>query len=271
MNKILLVGCGHMGTALLTSWVKKTNHSFTVIDPKNYISLNRKFKKIETFKSIENLNINIFKKFNIVIFAIKPQISKKVLQKFSNLKFNKNVLFISIVAGKKISFYNNFLPTKSQVVRIMPNMPAILEQSMSCIYFNNKTSKSNKDKTASLFKKVGKILIFKKEIYIDKATAISGSGPGYFFLFISLLENAAKKLGFSSKISEELVLQTALGSIVLLNKSSKNSNKLKNDIAIKGGTTEAAIKNFNYNNLNKIINKSVQAAYNRAKYLSKNL
>ena len=101
-------------------------------------------------------------------------------------------------------------------------------------------------------------------------TAISGSGPGYFFLFIDLLERTAIKLGFTNKIAKQLVYQTALGSIQLLISSSKSAQKLTKDIAIQGGTTEAAIKIFKKNNqLKKIINKAVNKAHKRATELGK--
>tara|TARA_Y100000590_G_scaffold465179_1_gene636719 strand:- start:2601 stop:3410 length:810 start_codon:yes stop_codon:yes gene_type:complete len=269
MNKILLVGCGHMGFALLSSWIKKTNFTFTVVDPKNYKKLNLKFRK--KVIAYNNLNkINNFKKFDVVVYAIKPQISNIVLKEFRNIQFKKNILFLTVVAGKKISFYRKFLPSNSQIVRVMPNMPVTIELGMSCIYYNKATSKTNRLKAVSLFKNVGKILILNKEEDIDKVTAISGSGPGYFFLFINMLEIAAMKLGFNSKTSRELVTQTALGSILLLIKSGKKSKDLQNNISIKGGTTEAAINYFNKNKIKKIINSALKVAYDRAKELSKN-
>ena len=269
MNKILLIGCGHMGTALLTTWLKKTKYSFTVIDPKNFRKLESKFKKrVVALNSYSK--INNFKQFDFIIFAIKPQVSKIVLKQFTNVQFKKNVIFLTIIAGKKISFYSKFLSLKSQIVRVMPNMPASIEIGMSCIYFNNYTMKSNKTKSVKLFENLGKVLILNKETDIDKVTAISGSGPGYFFLFINMLEIAAMKLGFSNKIARKLVLQTALGSISLLTRSGKKSIDLQDNISIKGGTTEAAINYFKKNKINKIVNYAVKTAYKRAKELSKN-
>ena len=132
MNKILLIGCGHMGFALLSAWHKKTSNYFTVIDPKQYKILNRTYKKrVSAFYSIDK--ISSVKNFDIIVFAIKPQIADQVMQHFVNLKYKKNVLFISIVAGKKISFFKNFLPIKNQFVRVMPNMPAFVNEGISCL------------------------------------------------------------------------------------------------------------------------------------------
>ena len=143
--------------------------------------------------------------FNIIIFAVKPQIAEKVLKKFVSFKYNINVLLIRIIAGKKISFFNNFLPKKNQFIRVMPNMPAYVGEGMSCLVSNKEVSKKNKNKATALFNALGKILWFKHEKELDKVTAISGSGPGYHFLFIDLLEKVAVELGFNKKIAKQLL------------------------------------------------------------------
>ena len=247
MNKILLIGCGHMGLALLRAWHRKTSNFFTVIDPKQYKKLNRWHKKrVSAFNNINKIKNT--QHFDIIIFAVKPQIANKAMKQFIDLTYKKNVLFISIIAGKKIIFFNNFLPLKNQFIRVMPNMPAFVEEGMSCLVSNKEVSRQNKNKASALFGTVGKILWFKHENELDKVTAISGSGPGYFFLFIDLLEKAAAELGFNKKILKQLVHQTALGSIRLLIRDNKSAEKLTQNIAIKGGTTEAAIKIFKKNN-----------------------
>jgi len=152
----------------------------------------------------------------------------------------------------------------------MPNMPSIVEEGVSCLVTNKNTSKRNKNIVTDLFSKIGKIYWLSNEKELDKVTAISGSGPGYYFLFIDLLEKAAVKLGFTRKIAKELVYQTAFGSVKLLINNSKSAEKLTNDIAIKGGTTEAAIRFFKKNNqLKNLINKAVKAAHKRAIELGK--
>ena len=130
MNKILIIGCGHMGSALLSSWYQKTNNIFSVVDPKNYKKLKKKYKKRFTaYKSLEE--INNLKEFDIILFAVKPQIAEKVLFKFSKFKYKKNVLFLSIIAGKKISFFNKYLQNNIQFIRVMPNMPTLISMGMS--------------------------------------------------------------------------------------------------------------------------------------------
>ena len=269
MKKILLIGCGHMGSALLNAWFKKTSNCFSVVDPNKHTTLRKTYKKrVSVFKSIDKIQNT--QQFDIIIFAIKPQIATKVMRKFIGLKYKKNVLFVSVIAGKKISFFNNFLPSNNQFIRIMPNIPSLVEEGVSCLVTYNNTSKQNKNIITTLFSKIGKTYWFDKEEELDKVTAISGSGPGYYFLFIDLLEKAAIKLGFTKKIAKELVYQTAFGSIKLLVNDSKSAKQLTNNVAIKGGTTEAAIRIFKKNNqLKNIIDKAVKAAHKRAIELSK--
>ena len=269
MNKILLIGCGHMGSALLKAWCTGTNYSFIVIDPARHQNINRNFNnKVKAYKTIVEIkNITLF---DIIIFAIKPQIAEQVLKNFNKPKFKKKTVFVSIVAGKKISFYNKFLPKSSQFIRVMPNMPAMINEGMSCLFANKNVSPINKNKVSSLFSKIGKILWLTDELAMNKVTAISGSGPGYIFLFIDAFEKAALQLGLGKKHTKLLVHQTFLGSIHLLFTEKETAEKLANNIAIKGGTTEAALNQFKNNKiLHRIFKKVVKAAYMRANQLGK--
>ena len=258
-----------MGSALLKSWNNKTSNYFSVVDPIKHRILKKTYKRrVSVYKSIDK--IQNLKQFDIIFFAVKPQVATKVMRKLVGLKYKQNVLFVSIIAGKKISFFNNFLPRNNQFVRVMPNMPSMIEEGVSCLVTNKNTSKQNKNIVTDLFGKIGKIYWLSTEKELDKVTAISGSGPGYFFLFIDLLEKAAVELGFTRKIAKELVYQTAFGSVKLLINNSKSAERLTNDIAIKGGTTEAAIRFFKKNNqLKDMVNKAVKLAYKRANELSK--
>ena len=269
MNKILLIGCGHMGNSLLEAWIKEKNNSFIIIDPKNYKKINIKYKKkVKAFRFFKD--IKIITKFNIVIFAVKPQSIIGVMEKISFNNFSSSTLFLSIIAGKKISFFEKYLQIKSQIVRIMPNMPALVQEGMTCSVSNRYVTKLNKSKTDNLLRGIGKNIWFSDEKFLDLATAISGSGPGYFFLFIYFLESVAIEMGFSKKIAKQLVQQTAYGSIKLLLNSSATAEELSKKIAVKGGTTEAALDVLeNKNKFKNIIKKAIYAAHKKSIQLGK--
>ena len=269
MSKVLLVGCGHMGTALVNSWLNLNSYSFTVVDPFNFKKLKNKFnnKKIDILnKAPIQKEIN---KFDIIIFAVKPQIADRVLSEYKDFEFKKNSIIGSIIAGKKIIFFQKRLKNANQFVRIMPNMPALIRNGISCFVSTNNLSNKNKKTINQLFLKVGKTLWLNNESQIDKATAVSGSGPGYVYALINSFEKAAQKLGFSKKQSRELVLTTILGSIYLMQETKKEPYDLEKSIAVKGGTTEAGLKNLKNNNIDKIIYKTYMSAYKKAKILGK--
>ena len=258
-----------MGTALVNSWLNLNSYSFTVVDPFNFKKLKNKFNnnKINILnKAPIQKEIN---KFDIIIFAVKPQIADRVLSEYKDFEFKKNSIIGSIIAGKKIIFFQKRLKNANQFVRIMPNMPALIRNGISCFVSTNNLSNKNKKTINQLFLKVGKTLWLNNESQIDKATAVSGSGPGYVYALINSFEKAAQKLGFSKKQSRELVLTTILGSIYLMQETKKEPYDLEKSIAVKGGTTEAGLKNLKNNNIDKIIYKTYMSAYKKAKILGK--
>ena len=269
MKSILLIGCGHMGGSLLESWIKTKKYSFNIIDPKMYSKINKKFnnKYVTSFKSIES--IKNFKRYDFIIFAVKPIDLKLILKNFKLIKFKKNIVAISIVAGKKINIFEKNIFNINQIVRVMPNLPAIIGQSMNCMVSNKYVNKNNKNEIKKLFDITGMSIWLKNEDQIDKATAISGSGPGYVFKFIDSMEKAALNLGFNKNISKLLVLETFKGSINLILKNKKNAEDLLLSVATKGGTTEAGINIMNKNKINNILSNAIKSAYKKAKQHSK--
>ncbi len=269
MQNILIIGCGHMGSSLLEMWSKNKLYKFTVIDPARNKTINDKFKykKIKAFSSFSQIkNTNVF---DIVVLAIKPQVTSKVLSDYKNFTFKKSCVLISIIAGKKINFLRKLLPNIEQFVRVMPNMPALIGEGVSCLVSNNCVSNSNKNKVRLLFSKVGIALWLNSEDEINIATAISGSGPGYIFYLIDAMEKAANKLGLTKKINKKIILQTFLGSIKLLQSSNKTASELANNIAVKGGTTEAGIKIMKKNDINKVFLQTLKSAYQKSNLLGK--
>jgi len=256
-----------MGSALLEAWSKESLYNFHVIDPLRYNKINSKFKssKIKCYKNINYIKNT--KIFDIILVAITPQIAYESLKDYKLLKFKKTCLLVSIVAGKKISFFKQFFPDTKQIVRIMPNMPALVMEGVSCMVANNLVSKVNKSKIQKLFSKIGLAIWLKSEKDIDVATAISGSGPGYVFYIIDAIENAANKLKLSKEVNKKIIYQTFLGSLKLQQKTKQSAYKLSKTIAIKGGTTEAGLKVLKKNNVNKIFFETLLSAYKKARDL----
>ena len=265
MKKILLIGCGHMGSALLASWIKSKKYSISIVDPLKYNSLKNKFKnnRIKIFKKILDLKIN--SNFDFIILATRPLDLNDALVDLSKIKLNSKTVLISVVAGKKINLLRSKLKKFSNFYRVMPNMPAVIGQSMNCVVTNNRYKKSIKEEVIKLFSFSGNTIFLKNEKQIDMATAVSGSGPGFVFNMIDAMEKAAIKLGFNKEVSRIMVSQTFRGSINLLLNNSLTAEDLVKTVATQGGTTEAGLKIMKKYNFEKVFIKVLKASYQRAK------
>ena len=265
MKKILLIGCGHMGGALLSSWINSNKYSIKVIDPYKYKSLKQKYKSrnIKILKSISALDKYL--ELDFIVVATRPKELDKVLSELSNIKINNNTNLVSIVAGKKINIFKTKFKNLKNFFRVMPNMPALIGESMNCIVSNKDAKAVKKNEVNKLFSYSGTSIFLQNEDQIDMTTAISGSGPGFVFNIIDAMEKAAIKLGFNKKIAKILVLETFKGSIHLLLKNNMTAQELVNTVATKGGTTEAGLKIMNKNKLHKIFADLTRASYKRAK------
>ena len=265
MKKVLLIGCGHMGGALLSSWKEAKQYQLYVVDPIKYNFIKKKYKSkfIKTFKSVLLLPINT--DYDFVVIATRPIDLDNALKALLKINLKNNISLVSVIAGKKLKIFQKKLKNIKNFFRVMPNMPASIGQSMNCIVHNKKISKIKINEVKRLFSYSGKTIFFKNENEIDMATAISGSGPGFVFNLIDAMENAATKLGFKKDEAKILVLQTFRGSINLLINKNMSAKDLVKMVATKGGTTEAGLKVMNNSKVHTTFIKLVNASYIKAK------
>ena len=268
-QKFLIIGAGNMGYAVLNSLIENK------ISSKNILIIEKKITpKLKKLKSMHNLkiikNVRLLKyKFvpSISLISVKPnQLNAAVDSSLE--KFLSNSLIVSIVAGKKISDLKKIFTLNKGVVRARTNTPASVNMGTTLICFD-KTIKSDQKKIVRNFLSLlGQINETKNEKIIDDFTAIFGSGPAYIFLFIETLIKIADKSGF--KNSKNMVLQTFLGSLLLLFSEKDSPTHLKKSVTSKGGTTEAALKILeNKNGLSTLISKAIDKAKKRSRELSK--
>ena len=183
--------------------------------------------------------------------------------------FTPEQLVISILAGTPIDRLADRLK-HDKIIRAMPNTPAQIGQGMTVWTASNLVSPEQKQQAEEILSSMGHTLFVNDEKYLDMATAISGSGPAYFFMFMEYLVNSAIKLGFDAEAARDLVLQTALGSIQYALSSKVSLEELRRQVTSPGGTTAEAIASFNNNNIEEIINEAVIAAYQKAIGMSTN-
>lgn len=271
-----IIGFGNMGSAIAERVKSKYRLSVFDKDKKKTGGL----KGIKVSDTIPGL----VSQSDAVVLAVKPQDFYSVLNEIKD--YTKGKLIISIAAGITTKDIDKILG-KVRVIRVMPNMPAIIGKGMSCICKGKYAKEKDLEFAEKLFKSLGKTLVV-REIMMNAATAISGSGPGYYYYliegdpeqyksnrnlfkkqFISYLTAAAQDLGFSHPEARFLSIGTGNACDSLLEKSGLSPGELKKRVASKGGTTEAGLKVLKHNIRN--LPKAVKAALRRAKELSRKL
>jgi pyrroline-5-carboxylate reductase len=254
-----------MGEAMLAAVLEKKLAAPAGISVSDISESRRQYLKKQYGIAVTENNREAVQNKDIIVLAVKPQNIPEVL---SDLKgFVKSTqLVLSIAAGVKISTISRGLAHDS-VVRSMPNTPAQIGFGMSGWTATASVTREKKEWSRAILGAMGKEIYFDDEKYLDMVTAVSGSGPAYFYLFAESLIDAAVNIGLSRQNAEELVLQTMLGSAQLLLKSGRPPAELRRNVTSKGGTTERALKAFEEGGFARLVEAAVRAAYIRAKEL----
>ncbi|MCL5772102.1 MAG: pyrroline-5-carboxylate reductase [Actinobacteria bacterium] len=257
-----IIGLGNMGSTLLKGIINSgflNSKEIVVFDIDNgKIKKIKELFKINSFKNLKEIIINS----KYILIAVKPQNIKDMMSVLKeNCNINENVI-ISIAAGISTNFFERNIGNIS-VIRIMPNTPAIYNKGISAISSGKFTKKEHKDFSEKLMKSVGKTVLI-DEKFQNLITAISGSGPAYFFLFCKIMIDFAVENGLELQTAKKLVINTLLGAGEILINSDKSINDLIKAVASPGGTTEAALNKFNDNNLKEVLFEALKAALNRS-------
>ena len=206
-------------------------------------------------------------KGDIVILAIKPQNLAEAMAELNGcLKPTQVVL--SIIAGARIKTLCQGL-NHGRIIRAMPNTPAQIGEGMSVWTATADVTTEQKEWASSILGAMGKEIYVDDEKYLDMATAVSGSGPAYFFLFVESLVESAVHIGLPRDTAEKLVLQTMLGSAHLIQQSAKSPAELQRMVTSPGGTTAEALLQFEQGGFSQLVLQAVTAAYEKAKKLGK--
>lgn len=259
--RIALIGAGNMGEAILAGIHKK--HACLVCEPRieRQAYLKKKYRV-----TISPVDLAV-KAADAIVLAVKPQDFPELLAEISTFPL-KGKLFISIAAGITTRFIEKALKRPVRVVRVMPNLPALIGEGMAGIARGKRATPKDMKIAREVFQTVGDVVIV-KESMLDAVTAVSGSGPAYVFLFVESLIKAARKLGFSEAEAKTLVYQTLLGSTHMLAKSDDSAATLRLKVTSKGGTTQAATDVFMKKEILGMFEAALKAARNRARELAK--
>ena len=204
----------------------------------------------------------------LVVLAVKPQIMHQVAGELAATVQARQPLVISIAAGIRASDLQRWLGGDCALVRCMPNTPALVQSGATAMFANSATNENQKALAENVLRAVGLALWVDNEEQMDAVTALSGSGPAYFFLVIEALQEAAQTLGLDDKTARLLALQTAFGAAKMALESRDDAATLRHRVTSPGGTTETALSVLEQGGLRPLFNDALKAACDRSRELA---
>ncbi len=201
----------------------------------------------------------------VLVLAVKPQQMRDAIAPIKGRL--QGQLVVSIAAGLRLADIGRWLGNYGQLVRCMPNTPALIGAGITGLYADPSVDAAGRETADRILKAVGRTVWFDDEARIDAVTAVSGSGPAYVFYFIEALEEAGRKLGFPAAEAHALAVETFLGAARLAETSQDDVATLRQRVTSKGGTTEAALKSFDADGIKAAIERGVRAAHARGREL----
>ncbi len=269
MDTIGFIGGGNMAEALIKGVI-----AAKVYPPENIIVSDIRPERLELLKKQYKVrttadNAELARSVDILVLSVKPQNMADALESIKG-SVNPDTLVISIAAGIKTQMIASALDNVG-VVRVMPNTPALIGQGASALYATDR-AKPMLRKAQSIFEAVGVVVFVDDQGLIDAVTAVSGSGPAYFFLLMEEMTKAAVELGLSEDVAKKLVLQTAKGASLLAAEKDKDGEtpaQLRKKVTSPGGTTEAALKVFADGDFGQLVIAALARARDRSRELAK--
>jgi pyrroline-5-carboxylate reductase len=264
--KITIIGCGNMGLIYARAFLK-----YNIVNKEELLLAEKSEQRKQELLKLDIGQVCVVSdprigESELIILAVKPQDFTELGAELKKVVKPSNII-VSIMAGMKLERIESVLG-HACIVRAMPNSPAELGMGMTAFTANKHLSIEQIRKAENLLATTGRTVFFENEELLDAVTALSGSGPAYFFYLVKQMVEAGKKMGFDEATSNMLVKQTMLGSFHLMNTANKSLDELIKAVASKGGTTEAALTVFNETGVGENLQKGIVKARDRARELS---
>ena len=266
-KKIGFIGGGNMAQSLIggliTSGISPENISVAEPLPSLRAKLKSKFDVKVSAK-----NSDIAGAVTLLVLAVKPQIMQEVISSIKNTVALKPILVISVAAGINIQSIETWFGGRPAVVRVMPNTPALIGAGISGLFANSQVTLDDRENAEQVMRAVGNIVWLQSEGQLNLVTAVSGSGPAYFFYLMEAIERVAVSEGLDPTTARTLTVETAIGAGRLALASSDSLAVLREQVTSPGGTTEAAINSLDESRVSQSVGKAVNAAKKRSEELS---
>jgi pyrroline-5-carboxylate reductase len=267
---IAFIGAGNMAGALIAGLIADGT------DPQQLVASDPDAAKREALAAHTGVrtrddNVEAARAADVVVLAVKPQALKGIATELAPVLAEHRPLVISIAAGVRTATLRAWLGDGPALVRAMPNTPAMIQAGASVLYAAPGLSAAQHDSAERILRAVGLVSWVDNEALMDAVTAVSGSGPAYYFLVMEAMEDAARDLGLPGETAHLLTLQTALGAARMAIESSDDPATLRRKVTSPGGTTERAIAVFEQQGLRELFRQALAAAHARSVELSQQL
>lgn len=264
---IAFIGAGNMAAALIGGLIADGT------DPRQIIASDPDQAKCDLLSNSTGIrsttdNQQAVSAADVVVLAVKPQVLQQVAHSLQGAVQERRPLVLSIAAGVLSQTLNDWLGGDVALVRCMPNTPAMLQCGATGLYATARASEAQREQAETIMRAVGLTTWVAEEALMDAVTAVSGSGPAYFFLVMEAMQAAAEQLGLDGDSARLLTLQTALGAARMAIESPDSPATLRERVTSPGGTTEQALLSFENDQLRETFARALQAARNRSVELS---
>jgi len=268
-TKIGFIGGGNMAASLVNGLVASGHEPKQLwvsdINPATLTNLSTNLGI-----NVTQNNQEVISAVDIVVLAVKPQIMAQVALEIAPF-LQQRQLVVSIAAGITQASLSNWLGTETAIVRCMPNTPALVLTGATALYANAKVLPEQHDLAETILRSVGIAIWVDDESELDAVTAVSGSGPAYYFLLMEAMEKAAVELGLKEETARLLIQQTALGAAKIALESSESPGELRKRVTSPGGTTQQAVETFEQGGFTDLVSKALHAARDRSVEMSKQM
>lgn len=263
MIRLAFMGAGNMAQAIIGGLLENGFDAADIWAADPVESQLAKLKSLGINTTTDNLDATAHA--DVIIISVKPDIVEPLAREIAPVAAGK--LIISVAAGITSGSLSSWLENPS-VVRCMPNTPSLVRKGMTGLFASSSVSGEQQQTANTILSAIGETLWFDEESSLDAVTAVSGSGPAYFFYIIEVMQLAAQAQGLSQKDSRQLVLQTALGAAEMALQTSDSAGELRQKVTSPGGTTAAALAILKERGLETIFADAVSAARKRSEELS---
>ena len=268
-SKVGIIGGGNMARAIAAGLLRGGMHAADLLIAEPRVTQCELLREELYGAQVTRDNATVARVADILLFAVKPQILQGVCRDLAGEVQKRKMLIVSIAAGSRTADIADWLGGNLEVVRVMPNQPALIDQGISALFANDLTDDASRELAEKVMTAVGQVVWLDSESLMDAVTAVSGTGPAYFYLLIDIMIRSAIDFGIDAETARMLAVETARGATGLASAETESMSSLIDRVRSPGGTTTAAFERLDDADVRGIFAEAIQAARDRAAALAK--